>query len=78
MARCLFPGLTFLRPNNPAFVQVDNFYSSISTSSPFAWPLCRALGLGTEASLSIICRETETMLSSISCCPTSEMSGVPC
>jgi len=42
-------------------------YSSISSSPPCALAFCRPLDFGTEASLSIICRETETMLSSISC-----------
>lgn len=43
-------------------------YSSILSASS-------RQGLGTDASLSIIWRETETMLSSMSCWPTSEMSG---
>jgi uncharacterized membrane protein len=52
-------------------------YSSISTSSLLAsaFPFCREAGFGTEASLSIICRETDTMLSSMSCWPTSSMSA---
>ena len=54
-------------------------YSSISISSPpLDWPFCREFDFGTEASLSIICRETETMLSSMSCWPTSEMSVISC
>lgn len=49
-------------------------YSSSSTSMPVPFSLpfdCRA----TEASLSIICRETATMLSSINCWLTSSMSA---
>jgi hypothetical protein len=51
-------------------------YSSISTSSPppVALPFCREFDFGTDASLSIICLETDTMLSSMSCWPTSSMS----
>lgn len=53
----------------------EEIYSSISSSSlPLACPFCREFDLGTEASLSIICRETDTMLSSMSCWPTSSMS----
>ena len=72
----IFRCLTSWRRSSLANLRVGDSYSSISTSSPpDDWPFCRALGLGTEASLSIICRETETMLSSMSCWPTSEMSA---
>jgi hypothetical protein len=70
----LMPG--YMLPPTP---RVCQSYSSISISStPLDWPFCREFDFGTEASLSIICRETETMLSSMSCWPRSEMSGIFC
>src|SRR5687767_8910988 len=56
-----------------SFVSRKVHHSSSSTSmlSPFACPFAADLSLGAEASLLIICLDTETMLSSISCCPTS-------
>ena len=56
---------------------LEESYSSISSASSWhARPFCRALDFGTEASLSIICLDTDTMLSSMSCWPTSEMSTI--
>lgn len=54
----------------------DYAYSSIASASSWhARPFCFPLDLGTEASLSIICRDTDTMLSSMSSWLTSEMSA---
>jgi hypothetical protein len=64
--------------HKPLFNDVLSFYSYSSTSiSPFDCPLmCPApRPLGTDASLSIICLETATMLSSMSSWPMSSMSG---
>lgn len=50
------------------------FHRDSSSSNPSLCPLVSAVFFATLASLSIICRETATMLSSINCWPTSSIS----
>lgn len=57
----------FKRIVNTALGEIYSSISSPSLPLLFALPFCREFDFGTEASLSIICRETDTMLSSMSC-----------
>ena len=79
---CEMQSFMFGMTNTVAMLKIqmkDALQSSSSTSidslrCPLLCPFV-GLALATDASLSIICRETDTMLSSISCWPTSSRSG---
>ena len=67
------PGPNARLPEGMPDQSLSQSSSSMSIWSPFGWPFAPAGAsfLAIVASLSIICLDTATMLSSINCCPTS-------